>query len=263
MVGLVVLTAGTIMLSGCGSKLRSARSAANTTDGRTASASTLRVYGPGGPLGPMKELAERFSRERGLQVQVVAGPEAKWIAKAKTDADLIFGGADYMLTELAHKHPGLVDEETRTELYSRAAGILVRKGNPKNIVSLEDLTRDGVHILDVNGAGQLGLWEDLAGGKGLIPEIQANIAVSVSNSADGIERWKTSPELDAWITYESWHYRLQDLTDLVRLPKADRVHRGTPIVISKISDNRDAARHFIAFLKSEEGHEVFRKWGWD
>ena len=28
------------------------------------------------------------------------------------------------------------------------------------------------------------------------------------NSADGIEQWNTQPELDAWITYESWVKRL-------------------------------------------------------
>lgn len=259
--GFVLATGGTT-LPGCGAGAHSTPPTATRSAADTVKAPILMVYGPGGPLGPMKELAERFSRKRDMQVHVVAGPEAKWIAQAATDADVIFGGAEYMLTKFTHDHPELVDERTRTELYPRAAGILVRKGNPKNITSLEDLARDGVHILDVNGAGQLGLWEDLAGRKGLIPGIQDNIAVSVSNSADGIEQWKTNRQLDAWITYESWHYRLRDLTDLVQLQEGDRVYRGTPIAISKISDNQEAARQFIAYLKSDDGHAVFRKWGW-
>lgn len=225
-------------------------------------ARVLNVYGPGGPLGPMKECAEIFSQAHAVEVKVTAGPEDKWINQAQQDADIIFGGAEYMLTQFVQKHPGLVDEKTRAELYIRAAGILVRKGNPKRIKSLADLTKNGVRIVDVNGAGQLGLWEDMASARGLIPGIQKHIALSVGTSADAIEKWKAMPELDAWISYESWHYRLQDVTDLVRLPEKEKLYRGTPIAITTNSQNKELASEFIKFLQSAQGHTVFRKWGW-
>ncbi|USK26821.1 extracellular solute-binding protein [Bacillus sp. CMF21] len=222
----------------------------------------VNVYGPGGPLGPMKELAERFTEETGIKVNVTAGPEAKWIDKAKQDADIIYGGSEYMLRDLMLKYPGMIDEKTRIELYPRAAGILVRKGNPKNIRSLEDLTKNGVKIIDVNGAGQLGLWEDLAGRKGLIPGIDRNIAISVKSSAEAIEYWKSNSKYDAWITYESWHYRLKDETDLVQLPDEDKLYRGTPISLTNDSNNKKKAKMFIDYLKTEASHQVFQKWGW-
>jgi accessory colonization factor AcfC len=222
----------------------------------------LKVYGPGGPLGPMKECAEIFSKAQGIKVEVIAGPESKWIDQAKQDADLIFGGAEYMLTDFILRHPGLVDENTRTSLYIRAAGILVRKQNPKQIKSLLDLTKEGMRLLDVNGAGQLGLWEDMAGAQGLIPKIQKNIAVSVGASAEAIEKWESMPELDAWITFESWHYRLKDITDLIQFPEKEKIYRGTPIAITKISKNRDNSKQFIDFLKTEQAHVIFQKWGW-
>jgi len=222
----------------------------------------LNVYGPGGPAAPMKECATLFSKAHGVQVEVTAGPEAKWSAKAGQDADIIYGGAEYMLSQFVQKNPGLVDVTTRTELYPRAAGILVRKGNPKRIRSLADLARPGVRLVDVTGAGQLGLWEDLAGRHGLIPGIQNNILITVPSSADAIEKWKSLPQLDAWISYESWHLRLKDTTDLVRLPLRDRLYRGTPIAITKISKNRAQVAAFVAYLKSPAGHRVFQKWGW-
>lgn len=222
----------------------------------------LNVYGPGGPAAPMKECAANFSKQRGVKVEVTAGPEAKWSKKAKQDADIIFGGAEYMLSQFVQKNPGLVDVKTRSELYPRAAGILVRKGNPKLIRSLADLARPGVRLVDVTGAGQLGLWEDLAGRHGLIPGIQKNILITVPNSAEAIEKWKTLPQLDAWISYESWHLRLKDTTDLVRLPLRDRLYRGTPIALTTISRNRTQASAFVAYLKSPAGHRIFQKWGW-
>lgn len=227
-----------------------------------APARSLRVYGPGGPLAAMKEAAEAFGRERRVDVQVTGGPEAEWIDRAKKDADLIYGGAEYMLSQFTARHPGLVDASTREELYVRASGVLVRKGNPKKIRTLEDLARPGIRLLDVEGAGQLGMWEDMAGTAVLIDGIQKNIAVVVGNTAEGIEKWNSMPELDAWITFESWHYRLKDRTDLVRLPESQRVHRGTPIAVTTISREKALARDFIRWLKSPAGKAIFLKWGW-
>jgi accessory colonization factor AcfC len=228
----------------------------------TKSDGVIRVYGPGGPLGPIKEAAEKFTAETGIKVVVTAGPESKWIDNAKQDADIIFGGSEYMLRSFMLSNPEMINEKSLTELYPRAAGILVRKGNPKKIQSLEDLTKSDVKIIDVNGAGQLGLWEDLAGRKGLIGGISQNIDISVSSSAEAIELWISNSKFDAWITYESWHHRLKDVTDLVELPEAEKLYRGTPIALTTITDNKKEAQTFVDYLKTEVSHQVFQKWGW-
>ncbi|MDM5225975.1 extracellular solute-binding protein [Cytobacillus sp. NJ13] len=222
----------------------------------------IKVYGPGGPLGPIKEAAEKFTAETGIEVVVTAGPESNWIDDAKKDADIIYGGSEYMLRSLMLNNPEMINENSLTELYPRAAGILVRKGNPKNIHSLDDLTKSGVKIVDVNGAGQLGLWEDLAGRKGLIGGISKNIDVSVKTSAEAIELWKSNSKLDAWITYESWHYRLKDVTELVELPDSEKLYRGTPIALTNNSDNKKDSQRFVDYLKTESSHQIFQKWGW-
>jgi len=140
---------------------------------------------------------------------------------------------------------------------------LVRKGNPKKIRSLADLAKDNIRLLVVNGSDQVGLWEDIAGVQGLIPDLQKGITVNVSSSAEAIERWKTTTTLDVWITFESWHYRLEEVTDLVRLPKEERIFRGTPVVSTHFYKNKESARMFIDFLKTEQCHAVFQKWGWE
>ncbi|WP_237262391.1 substrate-binding domain-containing protein [Sporosarcina ureae] len=170
-----------------------------------------------------------------------------------------------MLRNFLFSHPGLLNEDSWVELYSRPAGILVRKGNPKNIQTFADLTKEQVRIVDVNGAGQLGRWEDMTGRKGLIPGIQQNIAVSVKTSAEAIELWNSDSTIDAWITYESWYYRLQNETDLVTFPKEDKLYRGTTAALTVKGANKKAAESFLTYLQTEEAHEVkccrWRRWG--
>jgi len=109
----------------------------------------LRAYGPGGPLDPITECGRIFSNQEGIQVSVIGAPEEQWITQAQKDADVVFGGADYMLTELTLKFPDFIDKSTRTELYSRDAVILVRRGNPKKIAEFKDLAQPGIKIVDV------------------------------------------------------------------------------------------------------------------
>ena len=224
---------------------------------------TLYVYGPGGPQSPMDECAKLFSKKMSIPVKVIAGPEAKWIEQAKQNADIVYGGAEYMLTQFKMLHPGLLDSTTRTELYKRAAGILVRPGNPKKITSLKDLTKPGVNILEVTGAGQLGMWEDLAGKQNLIGGIQKNILGAFANTALAIDAWKSDSRYDAIIIFASWFKRLKDVSQLVKIPAGQTVYRGTPVVITTITDQKNVAQQFINYLLSPEAHKVFIKWGWE
>ena len=227
-----------------------------------ANAQTLHVYGPGGPAEPLKECAAAFTKRTGTAVDVTAGPEAQWLEKALQDGDVVYGGAEYMLTQTALAHPGFLDEKTRTSLYAREAAVLVRPGNPKRIRRLQDLARPGVRLLDVNGAGQLGMPEDMARTPELIAGLQRNVARSVKSSAEAVALWQQEPaEFDAWITYASWQPRLPG-SALVRLPRAQRVSRGTPVALTARTTQSAAARQFVAFLQSAEGHTIFRKWGW-
>jgi accessory colonization factor AcfC len=227
-----------------------------------AQSDTLFVYGPGGPQVPMEECARLFSTKMAVTIKVIAGPEDKWIEQASQDADIIYGGAEYMLTQFAAKHKGFLDGNTTTELYKREAGILVRKGNPKKIKNLEDLTAPGIKLLNIDGAGQLGMWEDIAGRQDLIAEIQKNIGASFANTALGIEAWRKEESYDAWITFTSWNNRLKDVSELVPIPPSKTIYRGTPIAVTTITNQKRLSLQFIHYLKSKEAHQVFVKWGW-
>ncbi len=108
-------------------------SAQQTTSVET-SKTVLRIYGPGGPAPAMKEAAAVFGQKKGITVDIMAGPTPQWKDKALQDADLIYSGSEYMMTDFVQKDfPDLIDTSTIRSLYLRPSAILVRPGNPKII----------------------------------------------------------------------------------------------------------------------------------
>jgi accessory colonization factor AcfC len=225
----------------------------------------LRAYGPGGPFPAMKEAAAEFGKLYGVTVEVTAGPTGNWLAKAKQDADLIFSGAEYMMTDFVKAMEGRINESTVESLYLRPSAILVRPGNPKGIKKFEDLLKPDVKVLVVQGAGQAALWEDMAGRKGDIRTVRAlrkNIVTYAANSAEARKAWIDNTALDAWIIWNIWQIANKDLADLVPVSKEYRIYRDCGIALTQQGKDKDLAQKFVAFLRSNTGRHVFAKWGW-
>ena len=231
----------------------------------TMAGEVLRAYGPGGPFPAMKEAAAEFGKLYGVTVEVTAGPTGNWLAKAKQDADLIFSGAEYMMTDFIKAMEGRIDESTVESLYLRPSAILVRPGNPKGIKKFEDLLKPDVKVLVVQGAGQAALWEDMAGRKGDIRTVRAlrkNIVTYAANSAEARKAWIDNTALDAWIIWNIWQIANKDLADLVPVSKEYRIYRDCGIALTQQGKDKEPAPKFIAFLTSNTGRLIFEKWGW-
>jgi accessory colonization factor AcfC len=225
----------------------------------------IRAYGPGGPLPAMREAAEVFSKANGVTVEVTAGPTPQWLEKAKADADVIFSGAEYMMTDFIKAMEGRIDESAVVSLYLRPVAILVRPGNPKGIRGFEDLLAPGMKILVVQGAGQAGLWEDVAGRKGNIQTVRAfrkNIAVYAGNSAEARKAWIEKTDLEAWLIWNIWQVANKDLADLAPIKEEYQIYRDAGIALTQQGKAKEAARKFVEFVQSPEGAKIFAKWGW-
>lgn len=225
----------------------------------------LYVYGPGGPYPAMKEAAEAFGKQKNVKVEVAAGPTNQWIEKAKKDADIIYSGAEYMMTDFIFAMENRIDETTVTPLYLRPSSILVRSGNPKNIKNFPDLLKPGMKILVVNGAGQEGLWEDIAGKDGKIETVKKfrkNIVAYAPNSAVAKKIWTEKKDIDAWLIWNIWQLANPDLADLVNMSKKYVLYRDCGIALTKQGKDKKLAKKFYEFVQSEDGARIFAKWGW-
>jgi len=227
-------------------------------------AEPLHVYGPGGPLPAMKEAAATFGRAHGIDVEVTAGPLPQWLAQARTDADVIFSGSEVMMSDFTAAIPE-IDPASIQALYLRPAAILVRPGNPGHIGGIGDLLKPGHRILVVNGAGQQGLWEDVAGRLGDIASVRAfrsNIVVVAKNSAEARQAWMADKTMDAWLIWTIWQTANPSLADQVAIEPNYAIYRDAGIALTKRGEARPDARAFADFVASPDGAAIFAKWGW-
>jgi accessory colonization factor AcfC len=225
----------------------------------------VRLYGSVGPSPAMEEAAMLFATRSGVKVEVVSGPRHVWRDKAALNADLMFASADFMMSEYARAMDLHIDESTVTPLFLRPSAILVRPGNPKRINDFPDLVRPDLRIMVVNTAGATGLWEDMAGKLEDIRTIRAlrkNIVVFPTDSDEAMEIWKANKDIDAWITWNTWHIPLRGRAELIPVSRAYRVLRTCSIALTERGKSKPAAEDFVRFLKSPEASAIFDTWGW-
>ena len=241
--------------------------AASGLSGALHAQTVLNVYGPGGPAPAMLEAAKAFGTAHSISVNVVAGPTPQWVEKAKQDADIIFSGSENMFGDFAKALPGAFEMKDAYPLYLRPAAILVRPGNPKNIRGFRDLLAPNIKVLTVAGAGQTGLWEDVAGRTGDIAIVRAfrknMVFPEAANSGAAKEQWARQTDIDAWLIWNIWQVANPDLAQVVEMDEPFRIYRDAGVVLTRKGKAEPQAAAFVEFLKSAAGQKIFARWGWD
>lgn len=228
----------------------------------------IRVFGPGGPHTAYQRAAELFTKETGVPVEVIYGPESRWTEAAQASADLLFGSAEQSMTAFLETYSGFASEHVEP-LYIRRAVIAVPKGNPRGIAGINDLLEPGLRIVVTEGAGVYntsgtGVWEDVVGRLGRVDDIarfRANIVGFEKGSGASFRAFSdaTNPA-DAWITWIHWPLNNSDVADYIEIEPERRIYRVTNVVAAENADPETAK--FINFLKTPEASQIFASEGW-
>lgn len=225
----------------------------------------VQVYGPGGPAPAMKEAAKQFTNKTGIAVHVTSGPTAQWSEKAKIDADVIYSGSEAMMSDFENSFSEQIIKDSVEPLYLRPAAILVRKGNPKNIKGFKDLAKPCVKVLVTHGAGQVGMWEDIAGRTGniqLTKSVRKNIVTYAANTGIAKKNWEENSSYDAWLVFNIWGISNPDVGQIIPIEPELVVYRDTGVALTKHSLKDAEAKRFVEFLSSQQGNIIFKKYGW-
>jgi len=224
----------------------------------------LEVFAGAASKPATEEAAQIFEQKTGIRVLLHFGGSGKMLADMKLTGkgDIFFpGSSDFM--ELAKKE-NLVQPQTEERLIYLIPSINVPKGNPKKIFLLADLVRPGVSI----GIGRpdtvcLGLYAVEIFEKNKIAEaVRGNIKTN-AESCDKVAQLVALGMVDAvigWSVLSVWN---PDKIETILLKPQEIPRIGyIPIALSSTAKNPDGARQFIAFLKTDAGRAIFKKWGY-
>ena len=229
----------------------------------------VNMYGPGGPHTALLEVAKAYKTKTDKEVIVNFGPQGTWNEKAKIDADILFGASDQSALAIANAHKDRFDIFAIEPMFLRRAIMLVRKGNPKSIQGLKDLTQEGIGIIAPDGMGVsntsgTGAWEDMIGRTKDVAKVKAfrkNIISFNPNSGSASKMFLEDKRVDVWITWIDWAKSNPDYGDVVEVEPELVVYRSFNIVTRNGASQETL--DFIKFLHSEESRKIFNKFGWE
>jgi accessory colonization factor AcfC len=227
------------------------------------------IYGPGGPAPAIKASSFAYTeKHQDTEVFVDAGPTGNWLKRAQTvptQADIVFSGSEAMLDDF-RKDFNFVEETT---IFARPSALLVRKGNPKDIKGIKDiLGRQDVKVMVVQGAGQVGMWEDVIGRTGQVQNYNLfkRLMVTAPNSGVALQKWKDKNDkdnVDVWLIWNHWQITNDDVADAVAIEPEYTIHRPATIALTDSgSKNKQAIAVYKYFTTDLTVTKIFKGLGW-
>lgn len=212
---------------------------------------------------PATEVAiESFQRKTGAKVEAHYGGSGKMLAALKLAkrGDIYFpGSSDHM--EVA-KREGIVFPETERRVVYLIPTINVQRGNPHNIHRLADLQKRGLRIgIARPDAVCVGLYAvELLEAQGLGAAVQPNI-VTQTESCEKTAQLLSLKSVDAiigWDVFEHWDP--ENIQTIYPSPTEVTRIGYIPIAVAKSTKDRELAEAFIAFVLSDEGRTIYKRW---
>lgn len=264
---LAVALALVLSLSGCGTGTKVDGVARGRGVGDFAG-QTLTVFAGSASKPPTEELASRFEKRTGANVEINFGASGRLLTEMETagKGDVYFpGSSDWM--EVA-KGRGLVSPSSEHKLVYLVSSVNVQRGNPKGIRSLRDLLRPDIRVVIANpesvcvGAYAVEILENNLSAR----EIELFRERNLVNYADSCEKTANVVSLKAadavigWSVFSEWDPARIETVNL-RPGELARI-AYVPIGVTTLSRNAKLAQSFVDYMASDEAMSVFKQHGY-
>ena len=218
---------------------------------------TLEVYAASSLAMPFAEAGVAFEKEHpGVKVQFNLGASsdlARFVqegAPADVFASADVANMDKVESEDLLASPSIVFATNYLE-------IIVEKGNPLGISSLEDLSNPDLIFVTTNPDVPIGKYT---------AEVLKKAGVSITpdsfeNNVKGIMLKVASGEADTGIVYHSEVVASDGQVEGVKIPTDLNIVAKYPIGVIKNSANQKQAQGFVDFLLSPEGQALLTQYG--
>jgi sulfate transport system substrate-binding protein len=199
--------------------------------------------------------------------------------EAGQEADIVAFSLEPDITRLVEA--GIVTDdwnagETKGMVTDSVVVFAVRKGNPENIESWDDLTKPGVEVITPNPFTSGGArWNVMAGygaqleqgkseeeGVQYLRDLFANVSVQDASARDSLQTF-TGGKGDVLIAYENEAIAAQQAgEDIDYVIPDETILIENPIAVPTDADNKQEAEAFVDFLLSDKGQRIYAEHGY-
>jgi len=209
---------------------------------------------------PAEELCAGFTAEAGIEiVSTVAGSEDFLpLVKTGQKGDILITHDPYL--DETHKAGALLDS---VQVGFVAPVLAVQKGNPKNIRSIEDLTREGLKVglsdpkYSTCGEMVFALLEK----KGIKGAVLKNVENRLTKGHSTLGTWLKTGMVDAVIMWNGVANTFKDSLDIVKTPYEYDTEIRVHVIGLNYSKQPEALRRFIDFTR-KKGPAIFAEHGY-
>lgn len=219
---------------------------------------TLVLHCAAGLRAPVTEIVAAYQEEYGVVVQPQFGGSGELASQLEIAGGDLYLPADDSYLHLAEEK-GLLKQAF--PLAHLTAGIAVRRGNPKRILTLADLTRPDIRLSLANPSAAIGKFtRQVLSESGHWDSVRNHATVfkfTVTDCAQDV----AIGAVDATILWDAVVETFENL-DFVPLSAFEERPRTAALGVLKATDAPDAALHFARYLSaSDRGLSILRKHG--
>jgi molybdate transport system substrate-binding protein len=228
-----------------------------TSSSESQSQTTLEVYAASSLATPFVEAGVAFERDHpGIKIQFNLGASSDLARFVQEGAPAdVFASADVANIDKVESQD-LLDSPS-VIFATNYLEIIVEKGNPLNISSLEDLSNPDLIFITTNPDVPIGKYT-----AEVLKKAGVTIAPdSFENNVKGIMLKVASGEADAGIVYHSEVIASEGQVEGIKIPTEFNIVAKYPIGIIKNSANKNQAQEFIDFLLSPKGQALLTQYG--
>jgi molybdate transport system substrate-binding protein len=211
-------------------------------------------------LPPAKQLCSEFKAKTGIEIlSTVAGSENLLPhVKARDEGDIFITHDPYM--DYTRDANALADN---VNVGFVAPVLVVQKGNPKGIKSIEDLTRPGLKVAltdpQYSTCGEMvfALLEK----KGIKDAVMKNVENRLTKGHSNIGTFIKTQAIDAGIMWNGVAHTFKDSLDIVKTPYEYDVETRVHIMSLSYSKHPELLKQFMEFAH-KRGPEIFAEYGY-
>ena len=209
---------------------------------------------------PTEQLCSQFTAETGIEiVTTVAGSEDFLpLVQAGKEGDILITHDPYL--DYVRDANALADS---VQVGCVAPVLAVQKGNPKNLTSIDDLTRPGLRVGVSNpqystcGEMVFVLLEK----KGIKDSVLTNVENRLTKGHSTLGTWLKTQTVDAVIMWNGVANTFKDSLDVVRTPYEYDKEVGVHIIGLSYTKQAESLRQFIEFAR-QKAPAIFAEHGY-